>query len=663
MTPPPENPTGQPPSPHVTVSVGGAPVRGAREAIRATITDPNAASGTGAESQTAAELAQLSVELLELLTGHPTDEVLRSRIRLLAIRFAGAMGVGHVTRAEDGVWDLKPGFANGRMPRRHDFSDALSARCQQVIKLNSVQVDALPQVEGCYGVFAPVGPPASGTSDELGQNAEILLLIISDTKDARLPIDIAGRLTTTLAACLKNQHSTLHQWQIDALSALIDLVSSVEKCQSVNAALEHVANELSRYLNIGNVAVAASSASPESTAVGTMAVSGISKIDTRSSGHHAYQQCLAESLLREEPAVWPPVEEANDQLLLAHRQLASELNTESVFSCPLVTTEGKCVGVWLFAGSTGQVTPARFVRFVLTAAPRIAGAIDAVARTEHPRWIRVLTELPEKLKQKQARVAMVIAGLLLVTLLLPVSYRVRCHCTVEPDVRRFAVAPFDGTVLKGFVRPGDEVKKGQVLARMDGRALRYEMAEVSAEHSIAIKQRAIELADRDIPKMLLAELDGQRLQAEQDLLDFKRDNLQIKSPVDGVVLTGSLENAEASAVRTGDVLFEVGALNRKLIHIEVPADEVAQVAPGQHVTVWIQGRESLPLRGQIARVRPQSELKNADNVFIAELLVENDDVALLPGMQGSARINGKTHSLGWNLFHKPFDWFWSRLSW
>jgi biotin carboxyl carrier protein len=248
-------------------------------------------------------------------------------------------------------------------------------------------------------------------------------------------------------------------------------------------------------------------------------------------------------------------------------------------------------------------------------------------------------------------------------MMMPVTYRVRCNCVLEPAYRRYAVAPFDGLVASGFAEPGDVVQTGDVLAEIDGRNIRWELSGVTAERLSSLRQREIELVDENIPELFLAELDNEKHLAEEAILNIKKDGLQIRSPIDGVVLSGSLERSEASSVKTGDVLFEVGSTEEMKIQIEIPADEVSQIGVGQAAKIWVEGNEDFPLETEISRIHPRSVIRDAKNVFIAEVKFENKDTRFRPGMKGVVRIDGYQRSLGWSLFHKPIDYIRSHFTW
>ena len=140
-------------------------------------------------------------------------------------------------------------------------------------------------------------------------------------------------------------------------------------------------------------------------------------------------------------------------------------------------------------------------------------------------------------------------------------------------------------------------------------------------------------------------------------------HLKMTSPVDGVVLSGSLEKGQSAPVEKGDVLYEIGPLEELKIEIEVPATDVAQFREGQHVKIWIDGFESEPVSGQIDQLDPQSQLREDKNVFVAKLTMPNRANVFRPGMRGSARITGTWRPVAWILFHKPWEFLVSRLSW
>jgi multidrug resistance efflux pump len=325
--------------------------------------------------------------------------------------------------------------------------------------------------------------------------------------------------------------------------------------------------------------------------------------------------------------------------------------------------DGELRGAILVAGDANMILGERLPNFVRAASPRIASAIEVVSRAEISRPRKVVNSIKNQLKTVEGKIWYALAVVLFCFMLVPVPYRVRCNCELDATTRRFAIAPFDGLVKRGFVQPGDLVQQGQLLARMDGQSLRFRMASVSADLAKAHKQREIELSHRNIPKSLVAEFEAKSLESEQQLLQFQEQQIEICSPINGIVLSGNLEKAEGASVDKGQILFEVGPIDALNVEIAIPAEEIAQVNAGQNVRVWINGFESESFTGNIESIAPRSELKDARNVFIAQLKIENPNGRFRPGMKGDIRIDCRRHTLFWNLFHKPWNYVMSRVTW
>ena len=117
----------------------------------------------------------------------------------------------------------------------------------------------------------------------------------------------------------------------------------------------------------------------------------------------------------------------------------------------------------------------------------------------------------------------------------------------------------------------------------------------------------------------------------------------------------TFEDALGAPVRTGDVLIEIAPLETLKLEIAVSESDVAYVRPEQVVTIVLEGAPFETLEGCVERVRPMSEVRDNKNVFVSELLIENNEKLLRPGMQGRAKINAGTRPLGWVLFHRPAE--------
>ena len=98
-----------------------------------------------------------------------------------------------------------------------------------------------------------------------------------------------------------------------------------------------------------------------------------------------------------------------------------------------------------------------------------------------------------------------------------------------------------------------------------------------------------------------------------------------------------------------------------MVEIAVPEVEIVHVVAGQEVELTFEAEPSQSLRGSLRGVHPRAELREASNVFVAEVVLANSNGGLRPGMKGHARIATSRQSLGWIWFHKPWNWLQSWL--
>ncbi len=114
--------------------------------------------------------------------------------------------------------------------------------------------------------------------------------------------------------------------------------------------------------------------------------------------------------------------------------------------------------------------------------------------------------------------AIAVAGLLMV----PTGHRLKAASQLEPEPRRFVVAPFDGVLETSRFKPGDGVEPGDILATLDGRELELELVSLRAQRDKLSKQRDVSLAAGETAATQITELELARTRAGLGLLEYKR---------------------------------------------------------------------------------------------------------------------------------------------
>ena len=444
-----------------------------------------------------------------------------------------------------------------------------------------------------------------------------------------------------------------------ATAAVLDLNMQVALADGLEVAGRVIVERLIQHLKLDRVAFAWRR---PTGACSLIAVSGLTRFDRRSELVELLHGAANEAVARQSDGSWPPLMAANRHSLIAHRKLVETSRVEATASYRLTTgvkqpweLSSRTLGVLLVTGSRAAVHDPANVRFLTTAAKCLSATLEMMARAEGGFVRRQVTRFRRAISRRSlALIAMCVIGVAAL-MAAPWPYRISCRCVVEPMQRRFVVAPHDGLIEMSLVQPGDVVRSGQPLARMDAREVRWELAGLEADRRQAMQQRDTSLTRGELAKSELARLEVEQLDAKLELLRRRASLLELQAPLDGVVLSGSLDKLSSAPVKTGQVLFEIAPLDHLRVEVSTPAEDYRHVKDGAPVELRFEGRLNELRTGTLTRVRPRSEIRDSADVFVAEVEMDNPDLSLRPGQRGSAVVIGSSHPLAWNLFHKAAD--------
>src|SRR4249919_848535 len=230
-----------------------------------------------------------------------------------------------------------------------------------------------------------------------------------------------------------------------------------------------------------------------------------------------------------------------------------------------------------------------------------------------------------------------------------------------------------GLVTDVLVDFNDRVRKDQVIARIDPSTYQAQIAQgsaqiASARASLATAQATLRNAEIDYDRK--ASLSGQQLiaRSDVDLAHAARDqaraqvnaaqaqitqqqastqttrlNLQrtvIRSPVDGVVLTRTIEPGQTVAASLqAPVLFQIAEdLSQMEIVLAIDEADIGQVKAGQSVNFTVDAFPERSFKGKVQQVRLSATNTNNVITYPVVVTVDNKDGVLLPGMTVNAEI-------------------------
>ena len=193
--------------------------------------------------------------------------------------------------------------------------------------------------------------------------------------------------------------------------------------------------------------------------------------------------------------------------------------------------------------------------------------------------------------------------------------------SVQPERRADLRAEVQAVVLQVLKENGDNVRKGDLLVRMDDTAIRDGLA--SAEASSRAAQQALDQANRQLERMktlrtsgmtsaqALDDAEGRRNSAQSEVeaakarLVLARQQLArtgVRSPFDGVVSDRKVSAGDTAQM--GKELLKVIDPNSMRFEGLVSADHIGSVRAGQTVSFRVNGYGEQEFTGKVRRVNP-----------------------------------------------------------
>ena len=345
--------------------------------------------------------------------------------------------------------------------------------------------------------------------------------------------------------------------------------------------------------------------------------------------------------------------------LLAVKQFAEAYGVQRVIGIPLGHDDNEPTGVILVLDASQESQASWWNLLCEPIATKIA-SLQALEPTALESRIRAAVRWAS-IKRPMPVIVMVVA--IVVLGCLPFRYRVPAELELQPTLRRFIAVPFDGPLKRAHVRPGDAVKVDELLAEIDPREIEFELAGINAELQRSRQEQKGLLADRDVSGSQLAAWDSKRLEHKSNLLTHKRHNLEIRSPISGIVVNGDWKQSEGMPLTRGETLFEIAPLDQLIVEIAIPEEDIHHVQEGMSVEYVLNSLPGRELHGKILHVHPSAEIRDHENVYLAEAALPNPEGLFRPGMRGHARILSARHSLAWNVLHKPWNAFRRVVGW
>ncbi|HYR57059.1 MAG TPA: efflux RND transporter periplasmic adaptor subunit, partial [Chthoniobacteraceae bacterium] len=562
---------------------------------------------------------------------------------MLNARAAGILPIGE-----------KPAFAACVVTTRGILASSLATLAA---RLDAREVAVLPAPDlgaDCYTIAVPVlreGDPFCWL---------IAQLAVANSRDLQAYVVLLQALAGFLLYREQRRFTGEIQWALERTSSLLEVFRRAAAEVDSDKAGRIAVDGLREYFGCARVHLG----TRRRDGFRIRAISGVAHIDAKSPAHQPFEAAMREALLAAERIDFRAAS-PRTTATVAHELLQQQTGASQLTTIPFPRKRGAILLEWPANAPPG----AELATVIDAGAPLLPALFDVLERARPNPLLFAASRTWQRFSENRRRAVIVGAAAVVVLLGWPFHYSIRADCRLAPTIKRVVAAPFQGTLKKSYVRPGDPVAEGQPLAAMDNRDLKLKEAELIAARERALKQRDKAMSNEgegaNFAAAQLANLEAQSIGRELDLVQRRIASLDIAAPLAGVVVSGDLRRAEGQPVQQGDVLFEVAPLDDMLLEIDVPDREISRVRASLPVRFRLEAFAAEASSSAVAKVHPQSEQREGRNVFIAEAPVLNTgrQFELRPGMRGRAAIEGDRRPLIWIIGHRLWEFVMTSLFW
>lgn len=247
--------------------------------------------------------------------------------------------------------------------------------------------------------------------------------------------------------------------------------------------------------------------------------------------------------------------------------------------------------------------------------------------------------------------------LLAILVVVPMNYRVTAKALLEGQTQRVAVAPFEGFISAAPVRAGDTVQTGQLMAQLDDRDLKVDLARWSSERDQYERKLREAMAAHEMSNVQVLDAQFKQADAQVKLATEKIARAKITAPYAGIVVSGDLSQMIGSPVETGKKLFEIAPLEQYRIVLQVDEKEIRHIEVAQTGQIVVSGVNDDPMPLTVTKVTPVASAQDGKNTFRVEASLNGDiSPRLRPGMEGIGKVSVGSRSLWWIITHTFTDW-------
>jgi len=337
----------------------------------------------------------------------------------------------------------------------------------------------------------------------------------------------------------------------------------------------------------------------------------------------------------------------------------------ALYATPLVDDQGR-VGVLTYESSQADFLDVPHIEMIKILASQATVAVrNALLYREVPliSLIEPLVKRKQKLlndTRSQWMTLGIVFECVLFMSVFPLPMRVGGDATVAPQHLVTIAAPVDGVVSSVSAHEGQRVTTGEVLGQMSDWQWRTELVSAEAKYQQALLAMQNDLA-HGAAQSGADRTQAEFMRAEAGRARARLENAQLRSPIDGVVVTPDLQNVAGKRLDAGMPFAQVLDLSSAIVQIAIPERDLGLMKPGEEVAIKLDSYPQRTFRGRLSIISPEAKPGDGERTFNVEVLLSNSDATLRTGMTGRGKVSLGWHAAGYVLLRRPALWIWQTV--
>jgi putative peptide zinc metalloprotease protein len=265
-------------------------------------------------------------------------------------------------------------------------------------------------------------------------------------------------------------------------------------------------------------------------------------------------------------------------------------------------------------------------------------------------WLDKKEVLMSKMTKLRTALAIVI-----VLLLLPVTHmKISSPVVVEPVERTEIRSQTDGFVEQILVRENQSVKAGQLVGKLKNSELSEKAQRIQSRLDQLDREMSTVASAGDTYEYETKSRSKQQILQEKAEVENQLQKLYLKAPIRGTVVTPLIQEKNGMFLPKGDLFCVVSNLEKAKTKIPVSEYDIDDVKIGQRVLIRLDAYPSETFEGQVQKISPAvseqiEALEGKFGTFNVDVVVDNSQGKLIPGMQGDVKILAGRHSIAMRI--------------